>query len=402
LTNKLNFISLAISYMKHIFVIIFSLFSVQICLPMESVDTVKWVNDVLLNYEMQSESSQDSALVIIRKSPKKEYKRALVRFTDMIIKEQTDSKRLKLFFLALMAYNDIWSYKGIFYGITCSKYYSSVSKSFCDAYDENENSLYAPLRFTFETPSFITDSFVLDKSNINDFVENWKVYSSVLKERDKNNIINQKIQEFYQWNEHINDEAYTENCKELDSLCSTRKRKNRERISDLEDRIQTYQERNKSNVCVFPRTINVCYTSDSFARIKEIPAPIGCFGIKKIDSLNVIVPFLTEFNHKKVSNETGGVCLFLMDTHINNILGKYADESDEKYNELMDLFHIYIDSADSFFNCNIYPIYYPIITDIYCCPDGIIFRARYSSSGFNVFFPNDKNAEVEFFAGWIE
>ncbi|MDO4525927.1 MAG: hypothetical protein Q4B61_11440, partial [Bacteroidales bacterium] len=352
--------------MKHIFVIIFSLFSVQICLPMESVDTVKWVNDVLLNYEMQSESSQDSALVIIRKSPKKEYKRALVRFTDMIIKEQTDSKRLKLFFLALMAYNDIWSYKGIFYGITCSKYYSSVSKSFCDAYDENENSLYAPLRFTFETPSFITDSFVLDKSNINDFVENWKVYSSVLKERDKNNIINQKIQEFYQWNEHINDEAYTENCKELDSLCSTRKRKNRERISDLEDRIQTYQERNKSNVCVFPRTI--CYTSDSFARIKEIPAPIGCFGIKKIDSLNVIVPFLTEFNHKKVSNETGGVCLFLMDTHINNILGKYADESDEKYNELMDLFHIYIDSADSFFNCNIYPIYYPIITDIYCCP----------------------------------
>ena len=83
-------------------------------------------------------------------------------------------------------------------------------------------------------------------------------------------------------------------------------------------------------------------------------------------------------------------------------MGKYADESDEKYNELMDLFHIYIDSADSFFNCNIYPIYYPIITDIYCCPDGIIFRARYSSSGFNVFFPNDKNAEVEFFAGWIE
>ena len=99
------------------------------------------------------------------------------------------------------------------------------------AYDENENSLYAPLRFTFETPSFITDSFVLDKSNINDFVENWKVYSSVLKERDKNNIINQKIQEFYQWNEHINDEAYTENCKELDSLCSTRKRKNRKKPS---------------------------------------------------------------------------------------------------------------------------------------------------------------------------
>ena len=61
---------------------------------MEPVDTVKWVNDVLLNYEMQSENSQDSALVIIRKSPKKEYKRALVRFTDMIIKEQTDSKRL--------------------------------------------------------------------------------------------------------------------------------------------------------------------------------------------------------------------------------------------------------------------------------------------------------------------
>ena len=54
-----------------------------------------------------------------------------------------------------MAYNDIWSYKGIFYGITCSKYYSSVSKSFCDAYDENENSLYAPLRLKRQVSSQI-------------------------------------------------------------------------------------------------------------------------------------------------------------------------------------------------------------------------------------------------------
>lgn len=397
--------------MKHIFVILFSLFSVQICLSVEPVDTVKWVNDVLLNYEMQSESSQDSALVIIRKSPKKEYKRALVRFTDMIIKEQTDSKRLKLFFLALMAYNDIWSYKGIFYGITCSKYYSSVSKSFCDVYDENVNPLYAPLRFKFETPSFITDSFVLDKSNINDFVEKWMAYSSDLNERDKNNFINQKIQDFYQWKENLNDEAYTKNCKELDSLKSARKRKNRERIYDLEDRIQTYLEEKKSNVCVMPRTIDICYTSDSFASIKETyeseaPLPWGWLCNKKMDSLTVVVPYLTEFNHKKFSNENGGVNLLLMDTHIDNILGKYAYDSDEKYNELMDLFHVYIDSADSFFvgsfNCKIYPIYYPIITNIYCYPDGIVFRARYSSSGFNVFFPNDKNAEVEIFGGWVE
>lgn len=397
--------------MKHIFVILFSLFSVQICLSVEPVDTVKWVNDVLLNYEMQSESSQDSALVIIRKSPKKEYKRALVRFTDMIIKEQTDSKRLKLFFLALMAYNDIWSYKGIFYGITCSKYYSSVSKSFCDVYDENVNPLYAPLRFKFETPSFITDSFVLDKSNINDFVEKWMAYSSDLNERDKNNFINQKIQDFYQWKENLNDEAYTKNCKELDSLKSARKRKNRERIYDLEDRIQTYLEGKKSNVCVMPRTIDICYTSDSFASIKETyeseaPLPWGWLCNKKMDSLTVVVPYLTEFNHKKFSNENGGVNLLLMDTHIDNILGKYAYDSDEKYNELMDLFHVYIDSADSFFvgsfNCKIYPIYYPIITNIYCYPDGIVFRARYSSSGFNVFFPNDKNAEVEIFGGWVE
>ena len=397
--------------MKHIFVILFSLFSVQICLSVEPVDTVKWVNDVLLNYEMQSESSQDSALVIIRKSPKKEYKRALVRFTDMIIKEQTDSKRLKLFFLALMAYNDIWSYKGIFYGITCSKYYSSVSKSFCDVYDENVNPLYAPLRFKFETPSFITDSYVLDKSNINDFVENWKSYSLSLKERDKNNFINQKIQEFYQWNENLNDEAYTKNCKELDSLKSARKRKNRELIFDLEDRIQTYLEGKKSNVCVMPRTIDICYTSDSFASIKETfeseallpPLPLGCFGCKKMDSLAVIVPCLMEFNNKNFSNEEGGVNLFLADTHINNILGKYAYDSDEKYNELMDLFHVYIDSADSFFyNCTIYPIYYPVISNIYCFPDGIVIRARYSSSGFNVFFSNDKNEEVEIFGEWIE
>ncbi|MBR4840748.1 MAG: hypothetical protein IK005_09765 [Paludibacteraceae bacterium] len=392
--------------MKYIFVILFSFFAVHICLPMEPVDTTKWVNDVLLNCKAQKDSSLDSALIIVRKSPKKEYKRALFQFTDVIIKEQTDSKCQKLFFLALMAYNDIGSYKNISYGITYSKYYSSVSKSFCDAYDENANPLYAPLRFTYEAPSFITDSFVLDKSNINDFVENWKAYSSVLKERDKNNIINQKIQVFYQWNEHLNEEAYAENCKELDSLYSTRKRKNRERISDLEDRIQTYLERKKSNVCVLPRTINFCYTSDSFARIKEYrlypPMPFGGLNIKKIDSLNVIVPYLTEFNHKKVSNEDGGVRMFFMDTHINNILGKYADESDEKHNELMDLFHIYIDSANSFFNASLYPIYYPIITDICCCPDGIIFRARYLSSGFDVFFPNDKNAEIDFFDVWIE
>ena len=397
--------------MKHIFVILFSLFSVQICLSVEPIDTVKWVSDVLLNYEVQKDSDLDSALVIVRKSPKNEYKKALYKFTNLIIKEQTDSKRQKLFFLALMAYNDLWSYNGISYGITCSKYYTSVSKSFCEAYDENVNPLYAPLRFKFETPSFITDSFVLDKSNINDFVEKWMAYSSDLNERDKNNFINQKIQDFYQWKENLNDEAYTKNCKELDSLKSARKRKNRERIYDLEDRIQTYLEGKKSNVCVMPRTIDICYTSDSFASIKETyeseaPLPWGWLCNKKMDSLTVVVPYLTEFNHKKFSNENGGVNLLLMDTHIDNILGKYAYDSDEKYNELMDLFHVYIDSADSFFvgsfNCKIYPIYYPIITNIYCYPDGIVFRARYSSSGFNVFFPNDKNAEVEIFGGWVE
>lgn len=397
--------------MKHIFVILFSLFSVQICLSVEPVDTVKWVSDVLLNYEVQKDSDLDSALVIVRKSPKNEYKKALYKFTNLIIKEQTDSKRQKLFFLALMAYNDMWSYNGISYGITCSKYYTSVSKSFCEAYDENVNPLYAPLRFKFDTPSFITDSFVLDKSNINDFVEKWMAYSSNLKERDKNNFINQKIQEFYQWNENLNDEAYKKNCKELDSLKSARKRKNRELIFDLEDRIQTYLEEKKSNVCVMPRTIDICYTSDSFARIKETfeseallpPLPLGCFGCKKMDSLAVIVPCLMEFNNKNFSNEEGGVNLFLADTHINNILGKYADESDEKHNELMDLFHVYIYSADSFFyNCTIYPIYYPVISNIYCCPDGVVFRVRYTSSGFNVFFPNDKNVEVELLGGWVE
>lgn len=397
--------------MKHIFVILFSFFIVQITLSAEFVDTVKWVSDVLMNCEVQKDSDLDSALVIVRKSPKNEYKKALYKFTNLIIKEQTDSKRQKLFFLALMAYNDLWSYNGISHGITCSKYYTSVSKSFCEAYDENVNPLYAPLRFKFDTPSFITDSFVLDKSNINDFVEKWMAYSSNLKEKDKNNFINQKIQDFYQWKENLNDEAYTKNCKELDSLKSARKRKNRERIFDLEDRIQTYLEGKKSNVCVLPRTIDICYTSDSFASIKEtyeseVPLPWGWLGNKKMDSLTVVVPYLTEFNHKKFSNEEGGVNLFLMDAHINNILGKYAYDSDEKYNELMDLFHVYIDSADSFFygsfNSTIYPIYYPIISNIYCCPDGIVIRARYSSSGFNVFFPNDKNAEVEIFGGWIE
>lgn len=397
--------------MKHIFVILFSLFTVQICLSVEPVDTVKWVNDVLMNCEVQKDSDLDSALVIVQKSPKKEYKKALYKFTNLIIKEQTDSKRQKLFFLALMAYNDMWSCNCINHGITCSKYYSSVSKSFCDVYDENVNPLYAPLRFKFDTPSFITDSFVLDKSNINDFVEKWMAYSSNLKERDKNNFINQKFQEFYQWKENLNDEAYTKNCKELDSLKSARKRKNRERIFDLEDRIQTYLEGEKSNVCVMPRTIDICYTSDSFASIKETyeseaPLLLGWLGNIKMDSLTVVVPYLTEFSHKKFSNEEGGVNLFLMDTHINNILGKYADDSQEKYNELMDLFHVYIDSADSFFNgsfnSTIYPIYYPIISNIYCFPDGIVIRARYSSSGFNVFFPNDKNAEVEIFGGWVE
>lgn len=394
--------------MKHIFVILFSFFIVQISLSAESVDTVKWVSDVLLNYEVQKDSDLDSALVIVRKSPKNEYKKALYKFTNLIIKEQTDSKRQKLFFLALMAYNDMWSCNCINHEITCSKYYSSVSKSFCDVYDENVNPLYSPLRFKFDTPSFITDSFVLDKSNINYFVENWKSYSSALKERDKNNILNQKIQEFYKWKEHLNDEAYAKNCRELDSLKSARKRKNRERISDLEDRIQTYLEGKKSNVCVMPRTIDICYSSDSFARIKETyelepPLPLGWFGNIKMDSLAVIVPCLMEFNNKNFSNEEGGANLFLVDTHINNILGKYADESDEKHNELMDLFHVYIYSADSFFNnCTIYPIYYPVISNIYCYPDGVVFRVRYTSSGFNVFFPNDKNIEVEIFGGWIE
>ncbi|MBP5703073.1 MAG: hypothetical protein J6X12_00060, partial [Paludibacteraceae bacterium] len=70
---------------------------------------------------------------------------------------------------------------------------------------------------------------------------------------------------------------------------------------------------------------------------------------------------------------------------------------------LMDLFHVYIYSADSFFyNCTIYPIYYPVISNIYCCPDGVVFRVRYTSSGFNVFFPNDKNIEVELLGGWVE
>ena len=163
-----------------------------------------------------------------------------------------------------------------------------------------------------------------------------------------------------------------------------------------------------------PRTIDICYTSDSFASIKETyeseaplpPLLLGWLGNIKMDSLTVVVPYLTEFNHKKFSNEEGGVNLFLMDAHINNILGKYAYDSDEKYNELMDLFHVYIDSAHSFFNgsfnSTIYPIYYPIISNIYCFPDGIVIRARYSSSGFNVFFPNDKNAEVEIFGGWVE
>ena len=93
--------------MKHIFVILFSLFSVQICLSVEPIDTVKWVNDVLMNCEGQKDSDLDSALVIVQKSPKKEYKKALYKFTDLIIKGQTDSKRQKLFFHALMAYNAI-------------------------------------------------------------------------------------------------------------------------------------------------------------------------------------------------------------------------------------------------------------------------------------------------------
>ena len=377
--------------------------SIPFVLSAESVDTVKWVNEALLNYDMQTDHRTDSALIIIRQFPRKEYKETLYRFKRFVITEQIDSNLLKLYFGALMAYNDMWSYNEISYGISWSKHYASVANSFCETYDKNVKPLYAPLRFKFQMPDFITDSFVLDKSNLNDFVEKWLAYSSVLMDKEKNNKINLKIQEFYRWEEQIKEEEYTKKCKEKDSLYSTNKQKNIERISDLEDEIKTYVEQ-KSNVCLLPRTVDICYTSDSFTRIKEnynsyLPFPDGPLPCK-VDSQIVVVPYLTGFNQKEVSKGNREFKIFLMDTYLRNLLGKCAEESDEIRKKLMSLFCIYIFSFNSYYY--VYPVDYPIITNMCYCPDGVLFRVRYASSGYTVFFPNEPNAQIETLGEWLE
>lgn len=381
--------------MKYI-ILFFSLFlSIHTVLSAESIDTVQWVNNVLMKSEIQSDPNFDSALIVIRQSPKNEYKKALSRCVRLISEEKTEA-RVRLWYQALMVYNDNFSYNVISSTIVGSADYVDKAKWFCDSYNEIENKFYAPLRLKFDSPSFVSDSFVLDKKNISDFTNGWFDYSSSLMERDKNNPINQKFQEYFQWKEKRKEERYVRCCVERDSLYSTKKRKHRERISDLEDEIKDFEEERKLNVCVLPRTIDVCYSKDSFVNIKERlisepPFRVGCLPCK--DSLAVIVPYLTSLKH----NEDGGTRFLLLDYHITSILGQYAEKSKKQRNEIWNLFRINVFSWEFRYYTSFYSI------TALCCRDGVVLRLHYEDSGGQyIFIPNDKSAEIIIFNSWVE
>lgn len=382
--------------MKYLFLLL-TIISPLKLLSKESIDTVQWVNNVLYDLENEIDSSLDSVLIVVKESPKNEYKKALSKSVKFF-SEEKNYAYLRSWYQLLMAYNDNWSYNAISNTIIMSNNCISFAKCFCEAYDNNKNELYAPLREKFEFPDFISDFYVLKKSDLNDFKNHWIKCSSICMERDKYNPINMKVQEYYRWKNKVAEERYVRLCLIRDSLYSTNKRINRDRISELEDEIRMYEEQREANICVLPRTIDVCYTRDSFVQLEKDESLFFEGHMQfKLDSQNVIVPYLTEYNDRKVSNEDGDLNLLLLDTNITAILGKYAGRSRQRRKEIKNRFNIDVISLGS--------CYYTSLESItaICCPDGVVFRVYYNNySGYYVFFPNDINAEIKEFGQWIE
>lgn len=388
--------------MKYINLFLWCFLSVQIVL-LDSISAQR-VDDALFDFDHKEGRSIDSFLIAIQQFPREECKPALSEITKSIFNENPNDTLQKMCVKALMSYNDVWSYGCISYEIDRAKCYSSVVKSFFDVYEENENPMYKPLKQKFEVPVFINDSFVLNDTNFSAFVENWSNYSSLLMIRDKVHPINEKVHDFYRWIEHRGYETYVTNCSERDSLCNLSKRKYRDRIAILEDQIKEYIDGMKNDVYLFPRTIDVCYTTDSFSKLKEIYElesiiPGICYQ-SRVDSQTVIVPYLVEFNSKRVSKGNGDTRFFLMDTYIKNLLGTYAKESERNYKKISRLFNVSISVYEN--HIHIDPNSYPIITNICSYSDGVLFYVEQKSSGYCVFFPNDEGAKIESFGEWIE
>lgn len=389
--------------MKYVIVFLLCLLSTQTILSEEIQKNQEGNNTLVKNNELLLRKP-DSLLLVIQQNPSKEYKPTLEKFATTVFIENPNSKLQKLCLNTLMLYNDIWAYNCISYVIEYSKNYTSAAKCFCDAYDENKILLFRPLRQKYEIPNFISDSFVLTKTNLNDFVDKWLNYSSILMSKDKFNPLNNKIQEFYRWEEQRRYKEFLLYCIEKDSLCSLNKSKNNERIAILNDLIKRYKEAEANTKIILPRTIDVCYSSDSFAHYEEEykQKPLfneGCPRCRR-DSQTVIVPYLKNFYKKEASNEKDEVHVFLMDTHIMNLIGNYACESNSNPKQISNLFNVDITFAEN--NMYVYPETHPTITNICSYSDGVLFNVRYINSGYWAFLPNDEKGEIMLLGHWVE
>lgn len=387
--------------MKYVIPILFYFVSMQMALSVDSI-AVHRIDDALINHDQLLERRIDSLLIGIQQSPREEYKQTLAEISSSIFNEHPDYTLQKLCIKALMSYNDHWSYDCISSEIDRSKNYSSVIKSFFDAYEEIENPMYKSLKQKFEVPMFIKDSYLLNESGFDDFVEQWSIYSSSIIEKNKNHPINKKIQDFYRWMERRGYDTYMNNCSERDSLYNLSKRKYRNKISILDDQIKRYIDGIENYECILPRTIDVLYSSDSFVRLKNTNEldpiiPGSCLRCS-VDSQVVVVPYLTDFNSKR--SPQGETHIFLMDTYIKNLLGKYAEKSERNHEKICNLFNVSISIRNN--HVYLYPYSYPIITRICSYSDGVLFNVMNVSSGYCVFFPNEDNSPIETFGEWIE
>lgn len=379
-------------------------FSFQIVLPNESddnwSDTVKWVNETLLNYDTLYADRIDSALTLIKNSPKEEYRAALSTFgRKVLFYDKSNSRIIRLCLRALMAYNDWRSYYFINSFCSHSRYIKYVAKCFCDVYDENNNKFFAPIRRKLATPEFINKYQILDESNINQFFDDWNKYSLTEMEKDKDNPLNIKIQEFYRWKENEDKTYYVENCKERDSLKALGKRKYKDEISYLQNNIDNYLRHKK--VCVMPHYIDVYFSQDTFSNYKDsvclIPPHQPFLAPGKRDSHTVVVPFLSE----NVLNLEKNPMFFLSDNQVESFMANHVFNSDDMRDKMIEL--IGIDIYQFFDYMNIFSaLFYS---------DGVVFQIAYgpiggelgyeSGGGFAVFIPNDKNKEIEDFCYWI-